>query len=110
VHGRGPGPLFLPLSKAGRLLPRRLTDKAVTWVLSERAAQAGVEAFSPHDLRRSYISSLLASGVDLAAVAAMAGHSNLTTTAKYDRRGEESKRRASELLIVPFVAPKEGKS
>jgi site-specific recombinase XerD len=82
----------------------------VTWVLSERAAQAGVEAFSPHDLRRSYISSLLASGVDLATVAAMAGHSNLTTTAKYDRRGEESKRRASELLIVPFVAPKEGKS
>lgn len=107
VRGRKPGPLFLPLSKAGRLLPRRLTDKAVTWVLSERATQAGVEAFSPHDLRRSYISSLLASGVDLATVAAMAGHSNLTTTAKYDRRGEESQRRAGELLMVPFVAPQE---
>jgi site-specific recombinase XerD len=107
VRGRHPGPLFLPLGKAGRLQHRRLTDKAVTWVLSERAAQAGVAAFSPHDLRRAYISSLLASGVDLATVAAMAGHANLTTTAKYDRRGEESKRRAGELRIIPFVAPPE---
>jgi site-specific recombinase XerD len=105
VRGRQPGPLFLPLSKAGRLQPRRLTDKAVTWVLSARAAQAGVAAFSPHDLRRSYISSLLAAGVDLATVAALAGHAHLTTTAQYDRRGDEAKRRAGELLVVPFVAP-----
>jgi site-specific recombinase XerD len=75
VRGRSPGPLFLPLSKAGRLQPRCLTDKAVTWVLSARAAQAGVAAFSPHDLRRSYISSLLALGVDLATVAAMVARS-----------------------------------
>jgi site-specific recombinase XerD len=105
MRGSSPGPLFLPLSKAGRIQPRRLTDKAVTWVLSARAAQAGVAAFSPHDLRRSYISSLLALGVDLATVAAMAGHANLTTTARYNRRGEEAKRRAGELLRVPFVAP-----
>src|SRR5262249_20274854 len=47
ARGPSPGPLFLPLSKAGRPQPRRLTDKAVTWVLSARAVQAGVAPLRP---------------------------------------------------------------
>jgi hypothetical protein len=55
------------------------------------------------------ISALLALGVDLATVAAMAGHANLTTTARYERRGDEAKRRAGERLRVPFITPVETK-
>jgi site-specific recombinase XerD len=103
VRGELPGPLFVPISTRGRLLARRLTDKAVTWILSVRAAQAGVTTFSPHDLRRTFISTLLDAGADLATVADLAGHANIATTATYDRRGEAAKRKAAALLTIPFV-------
>jgi integrase/recombinase XerD len=103
VRGQEPGPLFVPVSKRGRLLARHLSDKAVTWILQTRATAAGVGAFSPHDLGRTFISSLLDASVDLATVADLAGHANISTTARYDRRGEEAKRKAAARLIVPFV-------
>jgi site-specific recombinase XerD len=81
-----------------------MTDQAVLLLLRRRAAEAKVAAFTPHDLRRSFISDLLDAGADMVTVQRLAGHANVQTTAKYDRRGEEAKRRAEELLKVPFVA------
>jgi site-specific recombinase XerD len=79
-----PGPLFLPLSKAGNLQRRRLSDKAVTWILHSCAKAAGVMAFSPHDLRRTFISTLRDASVDLATVAEIAGHAKIATTRHRD--------------------------
>ncbi len=102
VRSSDPGPLFHPINKGGRIQRRRMTSQAVFNMVRKRASQAQVPTFSPHDLRRSFISDLLDVGADISTVQHLAGHASVSTTATYDRRGEAAKRRASEMLAVPF--------
>lgn len=102
VRGSEPRPLFVPVAKGGRMTVRPMIPHAVYKTVLKRARQAGVKAFSPHDLRRTFVSDLLDAGADVATVQQLAGHAGIATTVKYDRRGEAAKRRAVELLHVPF--------
>ncbi len=102
VRGDEPGPLFCPINKGGRLLMQQMTPQVVRFMLVKRAKQAGVKDCSPHDLRRTFIGDLLDSGADIVTVQHMAGHSNVQTTARYDRRGEAAKKKAAHLLHVPY--------
>jgi site-specific recombinase XerD len=108
LRGAAGGAVFWPVDKAGKARPRRMTPHAVRVILGKRAAQAGAAPCSPHDFRRTFVSDLLAAGVDLVTVQALAGHAHVTTTARYDRRGEARKQHAAEQLCVPYSLPASG--
>lgn len=101
-RGDGPGPLLLPVHRAGEIRRERLSTHAIYMALRRIAQRAGVAAFSPHDLRRSFVSDLIDAGADIGAVQRLAGHANVTTTLRYDRRPEAAKMRAAGLLHIPF--------
>lgn len=103
VRGAVDGPLLVPVNKGGKITPRRMTAQVARTALLKRAVEAKVTAFSPHDLRRTFVSHLLDAGADLSIVQRLAGHASVTTTARYDRRGEVAKAKAAEMLNVPFV-------
>lgn len=134
IRGTRPGPLFVEVNKGGKVLVERqsmvvkpfrkirglevpnkkagqtiyrggaLTSQAIYNMVAKRAQDAGIKNFSPHDVRRTFISHLLDAGADIVTVSKMAGHANIQTTARYDRRSEEAKRTAAELLHVPYKA------
>lgn len=73
-------PEHLFLSRSGRPL-----DRIQLWRLVKRyAARAGIEAdISPHSLRHSFATHLLAGGADLRLVQEMLGHASIQTTQIY---------------------------
>ena len=98
VRSRRPGALLCPMRKGGVIEYRAMSSTAILKVVQKRAKQAGVASFSPHDFRRTFCSDLLDAGVDIVTVQKLAGHADPNTTAKYDRRGEEIKRKAVQKL------------
>lgn len=102
LRGSEPGALFVPITKAGKLIYKSLTDQAIYNMLAKRATQAGVSQFTPHDLRRTCITDLLEAGVDALIVSSIAGHASPDTTRKYDRRPETAKQRAAGKLHIPY--------
>jgi site-specific recombinase XerD len=101
VRGAAPGALFL--GTGNRQRGRRLTTQAIYNLIAARAAAAGIKPVSPHDMRRTFVGELLDRGADISTVQKLAGHASVTTTARYDRRGEATKRKAAELLHVPYT-------
>ena len=95
-----PGALLCQINKSGRVVLQRLTPQAVLFILHKRGEEAHVDPFSPHDMRRTFASDLLDAGVDIATVQALLGHSTPAQASRYDRRGEERKRRAAVQLEI----------
>jgi site-specific recombinase XerD len=104
---RGPlvasAPLLCGITKGGKATGQPLTTQAIWKALQARALRAGVEKLSPHDLRRSLAGDLYDAGADGSTIQKQLGHANINTTALYDRRGQEARRKALDLVNVPFA-------
>ncbi len=103
-RGDDAGPLFCPVDQTGEVRVSRLRGESVAYIVKRLQQAAGVDHFSAHDLRRSFVTMLLDAGEDVFTVQKLAGHSDVTTTARYDRRGESAKRRAVQSLELPAAA------
>jgi integrase/recombinase XerD len=102
-RGPEPGSLLLAIRKDGSIRQRdRLTGQAVYAALERMCVAAKVAPFSPHDFRRTAITHLLGAGVSIATVQKIAGHASINTTARYDRSDEDAKRKAAEMIHIPW--------
>jgi integrase/recombinase XerD len=102
VRGVEPGALFVAVNKGGRLTGSRLPERGVARILDRLAAAAHVAALTAHDFRRTVAGDLLDAGADIVTVQALLGHANPQTTARYDRRPAEARRKAARLRAVPY--------
>ena len=60
ARGDAPGPLLCAMTgKGNRITRRRLHTESIRLILKRRARQAGIRLCTPHDLRRTFITSLL---------------------------------------------------
>lgn len=98
VRGEAPGALFPRIRRHDVVTENRLTDQAVYHILQLRQHQAGLEKCAPHDLRRTFATAMLDNGEDLITVKDAMGHASVTTTQKYDLRGNARLRRARDHL------------
>ena len=96
------GALFTPILKNDKIVIRHLTPQTVYDILMARGKRIGLETFTVHDFRRTFVGDSLERGVDIATVANIAGHANVDTTRRYDRRPEETKREAAAKLHYPY--------
>jgi integrase len=105
IEVRGPwtGALFCPIDKADRIVIAPMSPRAIYNILHRRLVLAGVKAFTPHDLRRTFAGDLLDTGAYLSTVQKLMGHSNANTTEGYDRRDAKAIRATVNKLHIPYI-------
>ncbi len=102
LRGDRPGPLFYPVYNDGAIRERRMGHFTVHKMLQTRSARCGIPRVNPHDFRRTFISDLLESGVDLLLTQQLAGHCFPQSTMLYDYRGEEHLAAAVRTIRIPY--------
>jgi site-specific recombinase XerD len=95
--------LFLTVNPYGDLTNSPITaGQTIYDLLHRRAEQAGIEEFSPHNLRHTSISEMWDAGIDGVTIKDTAGHKDIETAARYDRRGDQRKIDAAEKRDLPL--------
>lgn len=98
--GISQGPLFRPIRKGGAILEDRLSDKAVSLILKENAARAGLDAerISAHSLRSGFVTVALSRGATYAHVQRQTGHRSPAMVGAYDRDSTRIRENAVMML------------
>jgi site-specific recombinase XerD len=80
-----PGPLLLSEDPAKRRAERRMSTRAVGYLLERLCERAAIDAkkISPHSLRHTAALRTIRAGVPLPGVQKFLGHANLATTSRY---------------------------
>lgn len=102
-RGNAEGNCFLRINKYGDITSEGLTPQRIYSLAKEWASKFGMKDWSPHDLRRTFASSLLNLGVDIATVKDMMGHASISTTQRYDKRGNQRMRTAADKLNLTGI-------
>lgn len=77
---------------------QRFTSNTATQLLQRIYARCGLDGATSHSGRRTFITSLSQQGVSVRVLAALAGHSSITTTQRYIDVNDEMLRKAVELV------------
>lgn len=91
--------LFSRIQRNGKAASSSLTTTGLTGILAELQHTSGIVRFTPHDMRRIFITRLLEQGVDINIVRQLAGHRDISTTTRYDCRGDSLKISASRRIF-----------
>jgi len=104
IRGSDPGPLFYAIRRGGHVQRGAgVSTEALAQMLAKRCRQAGIaKRTSWHDLRRTVAGDLLDNGADVVTVQKILGHASPVTTSRYDRRPEETRRKALRGRHVPY--------
>lgn len=84
------GAIFRPINRHGQLQPDHLSGDAVSEVIRERLAAAGVdpEGYSGHSLRAGFATSAAQAGASTLKIRAQTGHSSDAMLARYVREAD----------------------
>ena len=97
------GPVLRGINKFGKVSPAAISAVSLRRICEKLAEAAGIARFTPHDLRATYATMLLESGVDALIVQRLLGHARVDTIQTYDRRPATAARAAVNFLLVPCV-------
>lgn len=102
LRGMAAGALLCDVRRVGSPLVPHLSSKGLYYRVRDLLKRARLGHASPHDFRRTHISLLLDGGHDISTVQKLVGHASVTTTQRYDRRPEATKRAAAESIEIPY--------
>lgn len=102
IRGNDPGVLFYAIRKGGHIQQGEgISTQSLMQMLEKRKEQAGITDLTWHDFRRTFAGNLLETS-DVSTVQKLMGHSSPITTSRYDKRGEETRKKAVQGLHIPY--------